>query len=199
TTVKRWLKDKDINGNDNDTNYIFLRFVVDYLPKGLIGLLIAVIFLAAWGSIAAALNSLASATIVDFHKRFSKEKLSEKREYDLSRWYTFLWGVFCVIVAQFAYNIGNSLIEAVNVLGSLFYGVILGIFLVAFYLKSIRGNAVFVSAIIIEIGIIIIFILSKQGKINLSFLWLNAIGAIGVVALSWVVNIFSSSDKVVQA
>jgi solute:Na+ symporter, SSS family len=198
-TVKRWLKDKDVKGNDNDTNYIFLRFVVDYLPKGLIGLLIAVIFLAAWGSIAAALNSLASATIVDFHKRFSKENLSEKREYNLSQWYTFLWGVFCVVVAQFAYNIGNSLIEAVNVLGSLFYGVILGIFLVAFYLKGIRGNAVFISAIIIEIGIIIIFTLSKQGKINLSFLWLNAVGAIGVVLLSWLINLFSSSNRVAEA
>src|SRR5579871_2733188 len=188
STIKRWLDDKDVKGDSNDTNYIFLRFVVDYLPKGLIGLLIAVIFLAAWGSIAAALNSLASATIVDFHKRFSKKELSEKKEYDLSRWYTLLWGIFCVVVAQLAYNIGNSLIEAVNVLGSLFYGVILGIFLVAFYLKSIRGNAVFVSAIIIEIGIIIIFILSKQGKISLSFLWLNAIGAIGVVALSALLN-----------
>ena len=131
-TIKRWLNDKDVKGDDNDTNYIFLRFVVDYLPKGLIGLLIAVIFLAAWGSIAAALNSLASCTIVDFHKRFSKRKLSEEREYHLSKWYTFFWGVFCIVVAQLAYNIGNSLIEAVNVLGSLFYGVILGIFLVAF-------------------------------------------------------------------
>src|ERR1035438_9173912 len=116
-TIKRWIDDKDVKGDSNDTNYIFIRFVVDYLPKGLIGLLIAVIFLAAWGSIAAALNSLASATIVDFHKRFSKKELSEEKEYNLSKWYTLAWGIFCVVVAQLAYNIGNSLIEAVNVLG----------------------------------------------------------------------------------
>jgi len=183
-TIKRWLNDKDVKGDDNDTNYIFLRFVVDYLPKGLIGLLIAVIFLAAWGSIAAALNSLASCTIVDFHKRFSKKELSEKREYNLSKWYTFLWGVFCIIVAQLAYNIGNSLIEAVNVLGSLFYGVILGIFLVAFYMKRVGGNAVFISALITEIFVITIHILNQKGIVNLSFLWLNVVGAIGVIILS---------------
>ncbi len=198
STIKRWLKDKDVNGDDNDTNYIFLRFVVDYLPKGLIGLLIAVIFLAAWGSIAAALNSLSSATIVDFHKRFSKKELSEKREYNLSKWYTFLWGVFCVAVAQLAYNIGNSLIEAVNVLGSLFYGVILGIFLVAFYMKKIRGNSVFVSAIIIEIGIISLYILNQKGLISLSFLWLNAVGAIGVILMSALLNMVMVKPRIDQ-
>jgi SSS family solute:Na+ symporter len=190
STVKRWLDDKDVKGDSNDTNYIFLRFVVDYLPKGLIGLLIAVIFLAAWGSIAAALNSLSSATIVDFHKRFSKKELSEKREYNLSKWYTLLWGIFCVIVAQLAYNIGNSLIEAVNVLGSLFYGVILGIFLVAFYMKKVSGNAVFISALIIEGLVITIHILNQKGIFSLSFLWLNVVGAIGVLILSWLLNIF---------
>ena len=183
-TIRRWLKDKDVGGDDNDTNYIFLRFVMDYLPRGLIGLLIAVIFLAAWGSVAAALNSLASCTIVDFHKRFSRKELSGEKEYRLSRWYTLLWGVFCVAVAQLAYNIGNSLIEAVNVLGSLFYGVILGIFLVAFYRKKIGGAAVFISAVVVEIGIITIFILNQKGVVHLSFLWLNAVGAIGVVLLS---------------
>jgi len=196
-TVKRWLEDKTVRGDSNDTNYIFLRFVVDYLPKGLIGLLIAVIFLAAWGSIAAALNSLASATIVDFHKRFSKKELSEKKEYDLSRWYTLLWGIFCVVVAQLAYNIGNSLIEAVNVLGSLFYGVILGVFLVAFYMKKVSGNAVFISAVIVELCVVAIQVLNQKGIINLSFLWLNAVGAIGVLLLSSIMNIFFPR-KVVQ-
>jgi Na+/proline symporter len=187
-TIKRWLQDKEIGGDANDTNYIFLRFVVDYLPKGLIGLLIAVIFLAAWGSIGAALNSLAAATIVDFHIRFTKKTLSSKKEYDLSRWYTLHWGIFCVIVAQLAYNIGNSLIEAVNVLGSLFYGVILGIFLVAFYAKKIRGRSVFISAIITELGVVLIHILSQRGLIHLSFLWLNAVGAAGVWVLSWLIQ-----------
>jgi Na+/proline symporter len=190
-TIIRWIDDKEIKGDSNDTNYIFIRFVVDYLPKGLIGLLIAVIFLAAWGSIAAALNSLASATIVDFHKRFSKKELSEVKEYNLSKWYTLAWGVFCVVVAQLAYNIGNSLIEAVNVLGSLFYGVILGIFLVAFYMKKVSGNAVFISAVIIEGLVLAIHILNQKGIVSLSFLWLNVVGAMGVILLSWVLNTFS--------
>ncbi|NDE11296.1 MAG: sodium:solute symporter, partial [Chitinophagia bacterium] len=134
---------KAIPGDDaNDTNFIFLRFVIDNLPKGLVGLLIAVIFLAAWGSIAAALNSLASCTVVDFHKKFINKNCTEAEDYSISKWYTFGWGVFSVVVAMFAYNLGNSLIEAVNILGSLFYGVILGIFLVAFWIKYVKGNAV---------------------------------------------------------
>jgi Na+/proline symporter len=183
-TVRRWLDDKTVGGDSNDTNYIFLRFVTDYLPAGLIGLLIGVIFLAAWGSIAATLNSLASCTIVDFHKRFSRRNLSDKQEYRLSQLYTLIWGVFCVAMAQLAYGLGNSLIEAVNVLGSLFYGVILGIFLVAFYRKKIGGQAVFISAVIVETGVIVLTVLSRKGIVPLGFLWFNVIGAIGVVLLS---------------
>jgi SSS family solute:Na+ symporter len=197
-TIKRWLRDKDVGGDDNDTNYIFLRFVTDYLPIGLIGLLIAVIFLAAWGSIAASLNALASCTIVDFHKRFSRKDLSGEQEYRLSRLYTLLWGIFCVFVAQLAYNIGNSLIEAVNVLGSLFYGVILGIFLVAFYRRRVGGVAVFISALVVEAVVISLFILNQKGLVHLSFLWLNAVGAIGVVLLSEVLNYLISAKRSVS-
>jgi len=194
TTIKRWLNDKDVGGEDNDTNYIFLRFVMDYLPKGLIGLLIAVIFLAAWGSIAATLNSLSSCTIVDFHKRFSRP-LTEEKEFRLSRIYTFFWGVFCVAVAQLAYNLGNSLIEAVNVLGSLFYGVILGIFLVAFYRKKVGGTAVFISAVITEAGVIVLNILSRKGIVSLSFLWFNVVGAIGVILISEVLQLLIKNNN----
>src|SRR5579859_5419562 len=183
-TIRRWLNDPAVGGDSNDTNYIFLRFVTDYLPKGLVGLLIAVIFLAAWGSIAATLNSLASCTIIDFHKRFSSRTLPAEKEYRLSQLYTFFWGIFCVAVAQLAYNLGNSLIEAVNVLGSLFYGVILGIFLVAFYRPRVGGWAVFISAVIVEIGVIVLNILSRKGIVPLSFLWFNLVGAAGVVLLS---------------
>lgn len=192
-TIKRWLRDKEVGGDDNDTNYIFLRFVVDKLPKGLVGLLIAVIFLAAWGSIAAALNSLASCTMVDFHKRYSKTPISERNEYRFSRLYTLAWGIFCVIIAQLAYNIGNSLIEAVNVLGSLFYGVILGIFLVAFFMKKISGNSVFVSAVIVETCVIAIHLLNQYKIVSLSFLWLNVVGAGGVILLSYILNLFLGS------
>jgi SSS family transporter len=152
TQVKSWIS--AAGGDNNDTNYIFLNFVVDYLPAGLVGLLIAIIFLASWGSIAAALNSLASSTVVDFHRRFSK-KLKPENEYHISQWYTLAWGVFCIVVAMFTYNVGNSLIEAVNILGSLFYGVILGVFLVGFFLKKItNGNTVFIAALLAETVVI---------------------------------------------
>ncbi len=195
-TVKRWLDDPAVGGDSNDTNYIFLRFVTDYLPVGLIGLLIAVIVLAAWGSIAATLNSLASCTIVDFHRRFSREPIPPEREYRLSRWYTLLWGVFCVAMAQLAYNIGNSLIEAVNVLGSMFYGVILGIFLVAFYRRRTGGRAVFISAVVVEIGVIVLGVQGRRGVVPLGFLWLNVVGAVGVVLLSEVLQMFVKKPSI---
>jgi hypothetical protein len=182
---KSVLQKADPSADTNDTNYIFLRFVVDNLPKGLVGLLIAVIFLASWSSIAAALNSLASCSIIDFYMRFKKDKqhdLHEVHHYKVSKWLTLSWGIFCIIIAEFANRMG-SLIEAVNILGSLFYGVILGIFLVAFYLKKIGGNAVFLSAVISEIIIIVLFILDNSNIIGLGFLWLNVIGALSVVIL----------------
>lgn len=200
---KGLIKSSEVKGDDNDTNYIFLRFVVDYLPKGLVGLLIAIIFLAALGSIAAALNSLASCTMIDFHKRFSrknKNDISEKQcetDYKTSKLYTLAWGVFSVIVAEFATGMG-SLIEAVNVLGSLFYGVILGIFLVGFYMKKIQSNAVFIAAIIGELIVVTIFILDKTGVIGLGFLWLNVIGAVVVVLLSWLLQSFMPSKQTAE-
>ncbi len=187
--VKTWLNTKTVGGDGNDTNYIFLRFVVDYLPVGLVGLLIAIIFLASWGSIAAALNSLASCTMVDFHKRFTKKKESGEDEYRLSKWYTLVWGIFCIVVAMFTYNIGNSLIEAVNVLGSLFYGVILGVFLVAFFIRKIRsGHVVFWAAVLAELLVLMVFILTKMSIIKMGFLWLNPIGAFGVILFSLILN-----------
>ena len=203
TDFKALLAKNEVGGDSNDTNYIFLRFVVDHMPVGLVGLLIAVIFLASWGSIAAALNSLSSSTVVDIHKKFFNKNCTEKEDYRISKWYTLIWGVFSIIFAEFAGNMG-SLIEAVNILGSLFYGVMLGIFLVAFYMKSIGSNAVFASALVVEVFIISSFawpsfsnampgmadlvpqtlvrLLNKTSSI--SFLWLNAIGSIGVVVLS---------------
>jgi solute:Na+ symporter, SSS family len=180
--VKRIIKVSGTENEANDTNYIFLRFVIDYLPKGLIGLLIAVIFLAAWGSIAAALNSLASASVVDFHKKFFKKNLTEAEDYRVSKWYTLGWGIFCIITAQFVTGMG-SLIEAVNVLGSWFYGVILGVFLVAFYMKKIKGHAVFWAAVLAECAVIALY-----ASTNLAWLWLNAIGAFGVVLIAWVLH-----------
>lgn len=189
--VKGWIKSKEIKGDGKDTDYIFLRFVVDYLPVGLVGLLVAIIFLASWGSIAAAINSLASCTMVDFHRRFRKEPESAEKEYRLSKTYTLAWGVFCIIVAMFSYNIGNSLIEAVNILGSLFYGVILGVFLVAFFFKKIKNsNAVFWAAVLAELMVLVIYFLTKAGVFSMGFLWLNPIGAFGVILFALILNSF---------
>jgi solute:Na+ symporter, SSS family len=182
----------------NDTNYIFLSFVKDFMPFGLKGLLIAVIFLAAWGSIAAALNSLAASTVVDFHRQVSGEQKGVK-EYRLSKWYTLAWGIFSIIIAQFADKIGRSLIETVNILGSLFYGVILGIFLVAFYFRKIRGNAIFIAAIIMEVFVVLLFFNQNIPFLSflpdISFLWMNAIGAIGVCLLSWLLQFLGYRNK----
>lgn len=181
--------------DNNDTNYIFLRFVVDFLPRGLVGLLIAIIFLAAWGSIAAALNSLAACTMIDFHLRLrgvkydKGDELKCVEEYKVSKYYTLAWGIFSIITAEFATGMG-SLIEAVNVLGSLFYGVILGIFLVGFYFKRIGSNAVFIAAILGELVVITFFFLDKYNVIGLGFLWLNVVGAVAVVLFGLLLQLF---------
>ncbi|HQS55545.1 MAG: sodium:solute symporter [Bacteroidetes bacterium 24-39-8] len=197
---KEVLKKAVPTSDTNDTNYIFLRFVIDFLPKGLVGLLIAIIFLAAWGSIAAALNSLASCTMIDFHVRFRGKAYNREdaaqcaSEYRVSKYYTLGWGVFCVITAEFATGMG-SLIEVVNILGSLFYGVILGIFLVAFYLKKVQSNAVFIAAILGELIVIAFFLLDKYNIIGLGFLWLNVVGALAVVILAWIAQQILPSQK----
>lgn len=168
----------------NDTNYIFLHFVINTLPEGLVGLLIAIIFLAAWGSIAAALNSLASTCMVDWHMPLRSKTRSADRELMLSRFYTFIWGVFSIAVAFLAGQLG-SLIEAVNILGSLFYGTILGIFCVALFMPFIRGNAVFFAALVTELAVIVVFLSD-----TISFLWLNVIGCFGVVSGAIIYHVF---------
>lgn len=159
----------------NDTNYIFLHFVVDNLPQGLVGLLIAIIFLASWGSIAAALNSLASTTMVDFWQRLLGRNGTDAENLRASKAWTLVWGVFSIAVAQFASNLG-SLIEAVNILGSLFYGTILGIFVTAFAMKFVKGHAVFWGALLAEIVVVWVFFADI-----VSFLWLNLIGCAAVM------------------
>lgn len=179
------VKSSGIAIEQSDTNYIFIRFVTDHLPIGLVGLLIAVIFLAAWGSIAATLNSLSSSSLIDFHKIHINQSPTPSEEFSLSRRYTLFWGIFCIIFAQFATNLG-SLIEAVNILGSWFYGVMLGVFLVAFYLKRIGANAVFYAAIAGELVVLLMY-----GFTNIGWLWLNAIGALAVPVFSVILHLFS--------
>jgi len=179
-------------GEKSDTNYIFLYFVTNNLPKGLVGLLIAVIILAAWGSIAAALNSLASCTVVDIHKNIFRKDCSEAKSYRLSWQYTLGWGLFSIFVAMFATNMG-SLIEAVNILGSLFYGVILGVFLVAFMWKKIQGTAIFWAAVTSQFIIIAFHLLQNSRMyhgIKFEFLWYNPAGVILVFFFCFMFSLF---------
>ena len=167
----------------NDSNFIFLTFVTQQLPVGIVGLLIAIIFLAAMGSIASGLNSLASNTVVDFYIRIFRKNQSDYQYLQASRWVTVAWGIFCIAAAFYASRLGN-LIEAVNILGSLFYGTILGIFMVAFYMKKVGGQAVFIAALLVEIFVII------SWKIELTaFLWLNVIGCLLVMVVAYLIQV----------
>ncbi|HUH72817.1 MAG TPA: sodium:solute symporter [Chitinophagales bacterium] len=162
----------------NDSNYVFLSFVTEHLPMGLVGLLIAIIFLASMGSTASGLNSLASTTVVDIYKRWFDKKGTDQNDLNISRWMTLFWGVFCVIVALNASKLGN-LLEAVNILGSLFYGTILGIFLVAFFLKKVNGRQVFLAAALAEAIVVYCY---KYDVVE--YLWLNVVGSLSVMVIA---------------
>ncbi|GAB2629838.1 hypothetical protein GCM10027035_25230 [Emticicia sediminis] len=186
--VVELIKKNNPSASTNDRDFVFLRFVLDYLPHGLIGLLIAVIFAASMGSIASAYNSLAATSVVDVYRKFSKNTPSEKAELNASKVSTVIWGLFCIFVAQYANQLGN-MIEVVNVLGSLFYGIILGVFLVAFYFKNIGGTATFWAAIIsqaIILGIGIPQVILKKEWI--AYLWFNPIGCFLVIGIAWVLQ-----------
>jgi len=177
------LMQKNNPGADtNDENYIFLRFVTEQFPVGVIGLLIAIIFLAAMGSMASGLSSLASTTVVDFYKRLFIKEENDSHYVYISRLATIGWGVFCILVGIYAGKVGNLLV-AVNILGSLFYGTILGIFLVAFYMKNIKGNSVFYAALLAEA-----FIIYAWANDLTAFLWLNVIGCLLVMLLAFLLQ-----------
>ncbi|WP_374948589.1 sodium:solute symporter [Mucilaginibacter sp.] len=184
------IKKNNDKANVDDTNYVFLTFVTQYLPKGLIGLLIAIIFLASMGSTASGLNSLASTSVVDFYKRIINSTATDKNYVYASRLATVFWGLVCIAMALYASKIGN-LLEAVNQLGSYIYGTILGVFIVAFYMKYIKGTPVFIAAVITELIICI------MGYYNVvAYLWLNAIGCIGVIIIASVLNLFIKPKEV---
>lgn len=186
------MKKNNSKANEDDTNYVFLTFVTQYLPRGLIGLLIAIIFLASMGSTASALNSLASTSVVDIYKRIINPGASDKNYLIASRLATIFWGLVCVLMALYASKVGN-LLEYVNKLGSYIYGTILGVFIVAFYLKKIRGNPVFLAAIITEILICIC------GYYDIvAYLWLNAIGCILVIIIAALINLLNNKSSQVN-
>lgn len=180
--AKTLIKKNNPDADTNDTNYIFITYIVNYLPIGLIGLLLAAIIAASMSSTSAELNSLASTSMVDIYKRLINKNASDNHYLRFSKYATIGWGIYAIIFALLASELG-SLIEAVNILGSLVYGTILGIFLVAFYTKKISGNSVFTSAIIAEGVVLYCFLLT-----SIPFLWYNVIGCLIVLILSIGIN-----------
>lgn len=179
----------DPDADTNDNNYVFLSFVTRYLPQGLIGLLIAIVFLASMGSTAGALNSLASTTVIDIYKRLINKGATDEKYLAVSRWSTVIWGIFCLLMALYASKMGN-LIEAVNILGSLFYGTILGIFIVAFYLKKIGGSATFWAALLTEVVVFACW----QANI-MAFLWLNVVGCLLVMIFAQAIQLLNNGQN----
>ena len=162
----------------NDLDYIFIFFILNYLPKGLIGLLLAVILSAAMSSTASELNALSTTTVIDLYKRNHLVKKSDNHYLKASKWFTVMWGIIAIIFASIG-RLFENLIELVNLIGSLFYGTVLGIFIVAFFFKKIKGNEVFYSACLSQILIFFIY-----GYFEIGYLWLNFIGAIMTVIFS---------------
>jgi len=190
--------DKISNENDlkkiesNDKDYVFIHFILNNLPRGLIGLLLAVILSAAMSSTASELNALASTTAMDLYKRNIKNEKSEAHYVKASKWFTLAWGILAISVACIA-NLFDNLIQLVNIIGSIFYGNVLGIFLLAFFIKFVKGNAVFIAALITQVLIIGVFILDW-----LPYLWLNLLGCALVmgIAILWQFFIPSNGTKI---
>jgi SSS family solute:Na+ symporter len=189
--------DEAIEANDKD--YVFIHFILNNLPRGLIGLLLAVILSAAMSSTASELNALASTTAIDLYKRNIKGKKSDAHYVTASKWFTLVWGVIAISVACVA-NLFDNLIQLVNIIGSIFYGNVLGIFLLAFFFKKVNGNAVFRAAVITQILICAIYYygiynLEAQGLDPIiSYLWLNFIGCI-LVSFFSLLFVFKSINK----
>jgi SSS family solute:Na+ symporter len=185
----RLIKKQDPLAETNDTNYIFLSFVTRFLPAGLVGLILAAILSASMSSSAAELNALASVTVIDIYQRLGRRNASERHYLLASKLATVFWGLYAIAFAQFANHLG-SLIEAVNIMGSLFYGTILGIFLIAFYFKKIGGHATFVAAIIAELTVLACYFFTK-----IPWLWFNVIGCVILLSLAAIMNPFLSAKR----
>ena len=177
----------DDKAETNDKDYVFFYFILHYLPKGLIGLLLAVIISAAMSSTASGLNALASTTAIDIYKRNVGEK-SEKHYLNISKLFTLVWGIIAIGFACIA-TLFENLIQLVNIIGSIFYGTVLGIFLVGFYIHKIRGKSIFYGAVISQIAIFVIYyftnLIYPSGEEKLGYLWLNFIGALLTIVLSF--------------
>lgn len=182
----------------NDKDYVFLHFILNYLPTGLIGLLLAVIFSAAMSSSASGLSALASTTSIDIYKRNLKVDKSEKHFVNATKFFTLVWGIIAILFACVG-TLFENLIQLVNIVGSVFYGTVLGIFLVAFYIKYVKAEAVFWSAVISQLTIFVIYYyaihLPESGDEKLSYLWLNFIGALLTTTLAIAFQMLFKSKK----
>ena len=179
-------KEKNIKVETNDKDYVFITFILNNLPKGLIGLLLAVILSAAMSSTSSEINALATTTAIDIYKR-NKKNVTDQEVLKYTKIFTFVWGIIAIAIASIAY-LADNLIQLVNIIGSIFYGNVLGIFLIAFFLKFIKSNAIFIGAIITQIIII-------YGWYNdwMPFLWLNLFGCFVVIAISSALQLFQKN------
>lgn len=173
----------------NDKDYVFISFILNNLPSGLIGLLIAVILSAAMSSTASELNALATTTTIDLYNRNKKDKSSEIDTVNTTKIFTVFWGLFAIGIACVAY-LADNLIQLVNIIGSLFYGNVLGIFLIAFFIKHIKSNAVFYGAIITQL-----IVLSVWYNDYMPYLWLNVLGVFTVIIVSYLIEFFLKKTK----
>lgn len=185
--AKEIILKADNNSETNDKDYVFFHFILHYLPKGLIGLLLAVIISAAMSSTASGLNALASTTAIDIYKRNLKEEKSERHYVNATKFFTLFWGIVAILFASIG-TLFENLIQLVNIVGSIFYGTVLGIFMVGFYVKRVQAKAIFFSAAISQMTIFIIYyyaiFIFESGEEKLGYLWLNFIGALLTIVLS---------------
>ncbi|MEL7020274.1 MAG: sodium:solute symporter [Bacteroidota bacterium] len=185
--VDALIQQSDPDAETKDEDYVFITFVTNYLPVGLVGLLLAVIFSAAMSSTSSELNALATTTVVDLYRRCFAQQRDDQHYLMVSKLLTVAWGLVALAFAAFA-SLFDNLIEAVNIVGSLFYGAILGIFVVAFFVKQVGGRAVFIAALLAEAIVVTIFILDKMEKVSIAYLWLNLIGCLLVIGFSLFIN-----------
>lgn len=198
-SVKLLVKQANPKAETNDRDYVFITFVINHLPVGIVGLLLAVIFSAAMSSKSSELNALATSSVIDFYRRKFRTQETDEHYMKVSKWFTAAWGMVALAFALFA-QLFENLIEAVNIVGSLFYGTILGIFMVAFFMKRIGSNAVFVAAILAELVVVAIFILDRMGIYKFAYLWLNLLGCVLVMLLAWLLqNTFFIKEKKVTS
>lgn len=190
--AKEIIKKADNLVETNDKDYVFIHFILNNLPRGLIGLLLAVILSAAMSSTASELNALASTTVIDLYKRNEKTVKDDRHYVKVSKWFTLLWGILAITFACFA-NLFDNLIQLVNIIGSIFYGNILGIFLLAFFVKYVKSNAVFVAALITQVIVIVGYMYDWM-----PYLWLNLFGCMLVMGIAILLQGFSKRELITE-